>query len=245
MRNIDVEIERTFENARVLNKIRRSSQSKYYWATAPMIEAFDEDVVRSISGKDVLEIGCSDGMKAGLYAKASRRFLGIDLSDEGIQVARDRGIQNATFEVADAHRLPIADGEFDFVIVNGLLHHLNLELALPEIGRVMKAKGQLCAREPLGTNPLFSLYRAATPAVRTADERPFTFSDLALLKRYFHTRDVNYFGFSSICSAFFHRESLRTALTKCDSVLAKTPLKYFFLAVLWIFRKTITSERQP
>lgn len=184
-------------------------------------------------------------MKAEMYAMASRRFLGIDLSDEGIQVARDRGIQNATFEVADAHRLPIADGEFDFVIVNGLLHHLNLELALPEIARVMKAKGQLCAREPLGTNPLFALYRAATPAVRTADERPFTFHDLALLKRYFHTMDVKYFGLFSIISAFSRNESLRTVLTKCDGVLARTPLKYFFWQFCGFFEKKQTVVDNP
>ena len=49
--------------------------------------------------------------------------------------------------------------EFDFVIVNGLLHHLDLLTTLKEIHRVQMI---LIFREPLGTNPLFQIYRKFT-----------------------------------------------------------------------------------
>jgi len=99
---------------------------------------------------------------------------------------------------------------------------------LSEIARVLKVGGQLCAREPLGTNPAFTLYRALTPKSRTVDERPFNFSDLKIIPTLFTEDRVEYFGFLSILSAFPGKTSLRGLLVAIDRVIAKTPVKYFF-----------------
>ncbi|MDB2524571.1 class I SAM-dependent methyltransferase [Amylibacter sp.] len=126
------------------------------------------------------------------------------------------------------HVLPFDDKSMDFVIVNSLLHHLDLKAAFEEISRVLKVDGGLIFREPLGTNPLIQLYRYFTPSARTIDERPFTFNDLKLMQRYFDIEDVRWFGFINILSAFIRLKGLRQFLTFLDNILSLTPIKYFY-----------------
>ena len=121
--------------------------------------------------------------------------------------------------------------------MNSLLHHLDLEVSLEEISRVLKPDGKLLFREPLGTNPVFQLYRYFTPKARTSGERPFTFEDLELFKSRFHFEDVSWFGFSNILSAFLRVEWLRFALSKSDSLFSKTPLKYLYWQFAGVARK--------
>ena len=88
--------------------------------------------------------------------------------------------------------------------------------------------GTLLFREPLGTNPVFQLYRFFTPSARTQDERPFTFSDIGLMKHYFILDDVRWIGFFSILSAFVRIKPFRTLMTYLDMAVSVTPAKYIF-----------------
>lgn len=237
-RKIDIDKEREYENSLMLTDgLARRAQEKFYWATAPYIDDFNEKTSAAIVGKRVLEIGCSDGHYASLYSKTAKFITGIDLSDEGIRLANQRNIQNAEFYVVDAHKLPFDDSSYDVVIVNSLLHHLDLSLALKEIVRVLSSDGILLAREPLGTNPAFSLYRYLTPEARTPDERPFTFSDLSILNKYFEFKSVEYFGFLSVFSAYLRLDIIRSSLTAIDWLLSKTPIKLLFWQFAGEFKK--------
>lgn len=236
-RKIDIDGERQFENVKVLSGDVPAAQRKFYWATDPKVEAFTRQACEKISGREVLEIGCSSGSDAQLYSSFCERYVGVDLSDEGIRKATERNLPNAEFQVCDAHKLPFPDRSFDAVIVNGLLHHLDLELALGEISRVLRNGGVLILREPLGTNPVFGLYRLMTPAARTVDERPFTFGDLKLLGRFFRPQAVTYFGFLSVASAFARFPAVRSSFTAIDDVLARTPLKYLFWQFSGVYEK--------
>ena len=89
------------------------------------------------------------------YAKHCAQYVGLDISDEAIRVAQQRQIPNCKFICTDGHKLPFDDESLDFVIVNSLLHHLDLDLTFPEISRVLKENGKLIFREPLGTNIFF------------------------------------------------------------------------------------------
>src|SRR6185503_10227608 len=70
-------------------------------------------------GSDVLEISCGRGGGASFVTRAFRpqRYLGVDLSEENIRLARSRAARDGlTFEIGNAEQLDIADAAFDVVI---------------------------------------------------------------------------------------------------------------------------------
>lgn len=229
LRNIDLENEKNFENRKAGGEPVRAKQLKFYWATFISTERHKKETLNIIKNSNVLEIGCASGHDAIDYCKCTKSYTGVDISDVAIQNCNELSIKNAFFYCVDGHKLPVDDKSIDFVIVNSLLHHLDLEVSFKEISRILTDSGALIFREPLGTNPAFQIYRMLTPGARTIDERPFTFSDLRLMKKYFDLDgQVQWFGFFSVISAFLKIENIRAFLTKFDRVLSKTPLKYFF-----------------
>ena len=228
MREINLDLEREYENKKALGSNIRKNQDKYYWSTQIPLKIHERNSYRAIVGKSVLEIGCSSGYAAKGYAEHTKSYVGIDLSNEAIEKAISLELKNSIFICCDAHKIPFDNDKFDYVIVNSLLHHLDLDIIFPEIHRVLTTEGQLIFKEPLGTNPFFQLYRFLTPSARTIDERPFTFSDINLLTKYFTFIDIQWFGFFNIFSAFIRIDFIRKVLTLIDKVLACTPLKYFF-----------------
>jgi ubiquinone/menaquinone biosynthesis C-methylase UbiE len=89
-------------------------------------------------------------------ALARRRLetVGVDHSPEMLEIARrkaaDAGLtERAAFETADVRRLRFADGEFDCVTCQGLLHHLeDLRPCLEELDRVLCPGGFFYLSEP-------------------------------------------------------------------------------------------------
>lgn len=228
MRKINLDAERLFENEKALGGDARASQSKFYWATGLDIEEYSEKVFAVIQNKKVLELGCASGLDAVSFCRYASHYTGVDISDEAINKSQERGLDNAEFVCTDGHKIPFSDGTFDCVIVDALLHHMDLETTFLEISRVLKDDGKLLFKEPLGTNPIFQFYRFLTPQARTEDERPFSFDDLKLMRSYFDLEHVSWFGFTNIFSAFLRIPSLRFILSRLDAVLSKTPVKYFF-----------------
>jgi len=228
MRKIDLAAERIFENRKALGGGVRASQNKFYWATDIETQAHKEDTFKAIKNKDILEIGCASGYDAINYTKYANSYMGLDISDEAINNCKALELKNAEFMCVDGHIIPMGDQTLDYVIVTSLLHHLDIKETFSEIGRVLKHDGSLIFLEPLGTNPLFQIYRLLTPKSRTVDERPFTFGDLSLMQSHFVFKEIRWFGFLNILSAYIRIEGIRKFLTSIDRVLSKTFLKYFF-----------------
>jgi SAM-dependent methyltransferase len=87
----------------------------------------------------LLEVGCGSGYYADVFAAllpGGVRYTGVDYSNAMIARARARAPSTA-FEVADATRLPYADGAFD-VVFNGvsLMHIIDYQAAIGEATRV-------------------------------------------------------------------------------------------------------------
>ena len=227
-RKIDLQAEKNFENKRARGGDIRKNQEKFYYATSIPINRYQKQTFKKISNKIILEIGCSSGEGAKLYTNFSSYYCGIDISDEAIKNAKNLNLKNSEFKVEDGHKISKRDAEFDCIIVNSTLHHMDLNHSFREIYRVLKDDGCLIFREPLGINPIFKIYRKLTPCSRTPDERAFTLKDIELMKKFFYFNEVQYFGFFSILSGFLRFKFLKVALTSFDSLLSKTPLKYLF-----------------
>src|SRR5262249_34545218 len=101
---------------------------------------------RGVSGLNVLDVGCGQGVDVVEYARAGAHVTGIDLTPRHVELARQNleslGLAAHIVE-GDAERLPFADESFDRVSSNGVLHHTpNIEAALRELWRVLKQCGE-------------------------------------------------------------------------------------------------------
>jgi ubiquinone/menaquinone biosynthesis C-methylase UbiE len=90
------------------------------------INGLDEDFVR---GKKCFDGGCGTGrFSIALAQLGASRVVGADIGSASLDFARERvkeyGLENIEFVRQDVTDLsPWEDGEFDFVISNGVLHH--------------------------------------------------------------------------------------------------------------------------
>ena len=149
-----------------------------------------------LRGKTALDYGCGHGMAAVAMARAGAAVPAFDLSPGYVNEARARAAANgASVEcvAADGESLPFADGTFDAVWGNAILHHLDLAKAGRELKRVLKPGGVAVFCEPWGGNPLLNFARRALPYPgkdRTPDEQPLTRRDLRPLRAIFPRVEV-------------------------------------------------------
>lgn len=138
------------------------------------------------SDKIVLDYGCGTGaVTLQLLDARPERIVCFDLSE--VRTTKARTIIHARaskvgvdFLTADGHRTPFPDHFFDLIVGSAVLHHLDLEVSLGEIGRILKPGGRAVFKEPMAHNPVFRLGRALTPFARTPDEQPLTTADWRL-----------------------------------------------------------------
>lgn len=95
----------------------------------------------------VLDVACGPGIVACAVAPSARHVTGIDLTPAMIAQARDRqrkgGLDNMTWQVGDAMRLPFEDGRFDVVLTRYSFHHIpDPAAALREMTRVCRPGGK-------------------------------------------------------------------------------------------------------
>ena len=119
------------------------------------------------AGRDVLEIGCGSGLGAALlHRQPLRAYLGLDVMEEQIAIARQR-YPDYAFQVGDATDLSdLADASRDLVVIFGVLHHIpDWRRALDEIVRVLRPGGGLFLEEPRGLDVRFfdSVFRWGHP----------------------------------------------------------------------------------
>jgi len=100
----------------------------------------------AFKGQRILEIGCGLGTDAVQFARAGALYTGIDLTENGVKFTRRRfEMENlpGTIQEANVEALPFADGSFDAVYSNGVIHHTpNIEKAVSEIHRVLRPGGR-------------------------------------------------------------------------------------------------------
>lgn len=107
-----------------------------------------DEYVTKLAGKKVLDYGCGKGEASLSYLQHDATVYGIDIAhnyiDAAINAALEAGFppHQFTFEVMDAHKLRYVSESFDVVIGNGILHHLDSDIAMAEIYRVLKPGGR-------------------------------------------------------------------------------------------------------
>ncbi len=122
--------------------------------SAIMGQAVTEAIVaeaRLQPGAQVLDVASGTGEPAISIATllaGQGRVVATDLAAESLEIgrqrARERGLHNIEFAVADAHQLPFSDAEFDLVTSRlGIMFFADLPRALAEMRRVLKPGGRI------------------------------------------------------------------------------------------------------
>jgi SAM-dependent methyltransferase len=127
-----------------------------YWSDAGYNPRRDDapDSLRLLFGRsvgpddDCLDLGCGDGGASGVYlTERSHSYLGVDVSEAAIELAKRRGLE--AVRIDDASILPFRDESFDVVVCSEVLEHLfEPHLAAAEAFRVLRLGGRLIATVP-------------------------------------------------------------------------------------------------
>jgi 2-polyprenyl-3-methyl-5-hydroxy-6-metoxy-1,4-benzoquinol methylase len=151
-----------------------------------------------VRGKHILEVGCGTGALAVYLAQQGARVTAIDLSTENVRLARRRVAVNGVTDRVDVRIVPaeaLADPDvsYDAIIGNQVLHHFELDAAMPNLRRLMRPEGIALFCEPVMLLPHFFrrirnlrwLQRRFPSRADTPTERSISWADLQLVRRSF------------------------------------------------------------
>ena len=211
---------------------------KYYGTTQQSRQYLDRWIAENGRGKVFLDYACGNGELAIQAAKAGAKLaIGLDISPVSVENARSdaraAGVESNTYFIqADAENTKLPADSVDSVVCSGMLHHLDLSFAFPELRRILAPGGRILALEALDYNPAIKIYRYVTPQMRTEWEKAHILSlaDVRFAKRFFEIGEVRYWHITSIAGAF--AKPLLPALDAVDRLLTKLPLVKY---LAWMF----------
>lgn len=122
----------------------RYSESGYAMGAEPsafLVEHLDV-IAREAPGRAALDVACGEGRNSIALARAGFDVLGVDISDAGLEKARDRARREGlaiTFERLDLSAEELPQGPFDVIIV---FNYLQRDL-LPKFYARLSAGGFL------------------------------------------------------------------------------------------------------
>ena len=217
---------------------------KYYEATTSSTAYLENWIHSHVRDKVFLDYGSGNGETAIKAAKAGAKLsVGIDCSLRSCQNARSNArkfsvSEQTCFVQADLENTLLPDSSVDVVVCQGVLHHLDLSFAFPELRRILAPGGIILAVEALDYNPAIRMYRRLTPDMRTDWEKDhiLNMKDIRFASRFFKIGRIKYFHIASILGV--HMKPMNFLLEAIDTVLTKIPV---IQRLAWIF----TFELMP
>lgn len=227
--------------------------NKKFYSIGRSIDAFMDEWLRTrCNNMCVLDFGCGIGANTVRAAQLGAVAVGIDISEVSIRSAKlkacSHGVSSrAIFMVMDGEELAFADNTFDYIIISGVLHHLDLEKAMMELVRTLRPQGEIFCLEGIANNPLIQLYRRKTPHLRTEWEvdHILRVEDIVGLSRFFAHIDVRFFHLFTIAAVPFRNMRIFNgvlALAEAiDSVVLRIP---FVRNLAWQAAFTLSQPRK-
>jgi 2-polyprenyl-3-methyl-5-hydroxy-6-metoxy-1,4-benzoquinol methylase len=147
----------------------------------------------SLEGKSVLDVGCGDGINAMNFAKLGAFVTGIDISPKAIELAQRRAAVNGVAHLTRFIHSPLetadfADGSFDVIWGDAVLHHLiaDLDNVMRRLVGWAKPGAIIMFAEPVNFSPWLRRLRMMLPVKTdaTPDERPLERSEIDIIRRH-------------------------------------------------------------
>ncbi len=125
----------------------RSYDAWYRTPTGRMYDALEKRAVaRALPthnrGAKLLDAGCGTGHWSAFFAAQGFAVTGVDVSREMVDVATEKRISGASFQIADVHALPFDDEAFDVSVAITTLEFVrDARTALGELARCTRRAG--------------------------------------------------------------------------------------------------------
>jgi len=196
-------------------------------------------------GTKVIDFACGNGENGIYAAKCGADVIGIDISPEGVENsninAQEAGVNNhCRFEVMDGERMSFPESTFDLGVEYGALHHVDLDVALAGLRRVLKPGAKMICVEALRHNPLIHAYRRRTPHLRTAWEVDHILGveSLEVMKKHFGKIEVRFFHLMTLAAVPLRKtlffKPFRWILDRIDRIILSNKLigKYAWIMIV-------------
>jgi len=142
-----------------------------------------------LAGKRLLDIGAGLGESSVYFALLGAEVTTSDISPGMVELAINLGKHHGVSLhgiVAAGEDLGVPENHYDIVYTANTVHHVtNKREFFSQIQRALKPGGRFFTWDPLAYNPLIEIYRRMATDVRTEDEAPLTFADVALAREFF------------------------------------------------------------
>jgi SAM-dependent methyltransferase len=225
---------------------------RFYEAAEIVKSALADRLASLVPGAIFLDYACGNGSQTIAAARDGAAVaLGIDISETSIRNATDAaaeaGVANvARFLQRDCEETGLPDGAFDLCLCSGMLHHLDLSRAFPELCRIMAPGGRIVCLEALAYNPFIQLYRNLTPTLRTEWERRHILGlrEVHYGRQWFAVENMRFFLLTAPLATLLPSGPLRRAGLRVahaiDAVATRAPfLKYWS----WMFTFELVKVR--
>jgi ubiquinone/menaquinone biosynthesis C-methylase UbiE len=209
---------------------------KWYSTTQVSADYRNDWLAKHVPGKIILDYACGDGAETLRAAQVGASLaVGIDVSNVSIQnavqaAAKEHLSDRCVFVESDCENTGLPENSVDVILCCGMLHHLDLTLAYPEMHRILKPGGCVFAQEALNYNPLIKLYRKFTPDMRTEWEKEHILSlkDVRAAKKYFNIGEIRYWHLTSMFGVFARGvptlfQAVSPVLNSVDKLLLAIP----------------------
>jgi len=234
------------------NRELSGANRKYYAVTRAVRRYADAWILEKAKGRVFLDYACGEGRAALLASEVADLSIGLDISPASLDLARNLANSSGAgekllFVQGDCEKTGLPDSCIDVVFCCGMLHHLDLSYAAPELRRILKPGGRILAMEALNYNPLFRLYRRLTPDLRTEFEKEHILSlkDLAFLGRFFTVRNVQYWHLATLLATPFRRTAAFDSLLQLLDFVDKGMLRIPGLAQMaWMFTFELEKRKE-
>ena len=211
------------------------ANKKYYSVSTTSMDWVDRWLESNVKDRVFLDYACGNGIRAVQAAKAGARLsIGLDISDVSVGNARETaqaaGVgDRCRFIQGDCEATELPDQSIDTILCSGMLHHLDLNRAYPELHRILKPSGRLLGVEALGHNPGIQLYRNRTPHMRTEWETKHILKmrDIRRAEKHFQRGETKFWHLAALGAVPLRKTPLfGIALgvgNACDSLLMNIP----------------------
>lgn len=221
-----------------VNEQHGTSSNHRFYEAASIVSDYRDAWVKKWAGvapATFLDFACGDGLLTIQAAAAgAKAALGIDISEISVRNAAETAARagvsdRARFLQRDCEDTGLPSNAFSACLCYGMLHHLDLTRAFPELNRIMRPGGRVLCVEALAYNPVIQLYRNRTPHLRTDWEKKHILSmrELRFAKQWFNVDNVRFFLMASPLATFLPAGPVRRggiALAQLvDSVATRIP----------------------